>query len=69
MGRLAPFPALRFASLLALAALANCSHPHGMQPPETLNPGPSRAHPTPGTRNPNRPAPPGVLPNPHANPQ
>jgi hypothetical protein len=67
MSRLAP--ALKLAGLMALAALADCSQTHGMQPPKTLNPGPSRANPTPGTRNPSAHGPQGSLPNPHANPQ
>jgi hypothetical protein len=67
MSRLAP--ALTLAGLAALGALASCSQTHGMQPRQTLDPGPSRANPTPGTRNPRAPGPPGVLPNPHANPQ
>jgi hypothetical protein len=67
MSRLAP--ALRLAGLAALTALANCGQTHGMQPPKTLDPGPSRASPTPGTRNPTASGPRGTLPNPHANPQ
>ena len=69
MGRLAPSPALGLAGLVALAAHASCGQTHGMQPPQTLDPGPARANPTPGTRTPNPPRPPGALPNPHANPQ
>jgi hypothetical protein len=67
MSRLAP--ALRLAGLVALSPLANCTHPQGMQPPKNMDPGPSRAHPTPGTRNPTAAGPQGSLPNPHANPQ
>jgi hypothetical protein len=67
MSRLAP--ALGLAGLVALAALASCSETDGMQPPKTMDPGPSRASPTPGTRNPTAPGPQGSLPNPHANPQ
>jgi hypothetical protein len=67
MSRLAPV--LRLSGMMALAALPGCSQTHGMQPPKTLDPGPSRASPTPGARNPSAAGPQGVLPNPHANPR
>ncbi len=69
MSRVAPASALRIAGLAALVVLAGCSQTHGMQPRKTMDPGPSRAHPTPGTRNPTAAGPQGSLPNPHANPQ
>jgi hypothetical protein len=69
MKRLPPASALRLAGLMAVVALSGCAYPHGMSARKTMDPGPSRASPTPGTRNPNAPGPQGTLPNPHANPQ
>lgn len=69
MSRLFPAIALNLAGLTALAALASCDTGRGPPPTSGLNPGPSRTHPTPGTRNPTAPGPRGSLPDPYARPQ